>query len=461
MANYRLRIGDTHNFAMEALGGTYSLNGQVTMFSYTPASNPNDRYVRVLGSGESRPTQNGLSWSTAWTSFSPATNAAIAAGATCWVAGGNYGAVSLDWQGTVGSRKTLKKATIANHGTNTGWSDSYDTQVIFDGGSITTSALSIHGCAHITIDGQVRSGLRSGYGIQCRNAYNGIAAANNPGLDTVTIRYCDISSLPQLPPATEDSIQYKGDDLLVEYCWLHGNSSNRFQTDGHGDGIQAFGGTNLTVRYCVFENQGQHIFYGSPGFVGVFNGTIKIYYNLFYNRREFVTAGGNPYQGIVWFIDPANTAADVSHIYNNTFDMERANGFGFEQAVKLDQGSSGGANFTINCKNNAVRDSSGEGIGLSDVHTHNAFVNSGGVGECYFVPTSESNVILGTDASMRWVDPDASVPDYHLFSDSPLRNSGTNVSSIAVDANGELRDIEGNLVTNAATPDRGAFQYVP
>lgn len=458
---------------LTAGAGSFTLTGQDATLTHDggQGNQANWRYVRAGAAGGG----DGTTWATAWNSFTSVTNASLPEGGTLWVAGGDYGGVGLSLSAaSEAGRRFIKRATVASHGMSGGWLDSYDGQVLIhsnDGGSTTSTALDLNStCRYITIDGATRTGLRGTYGIRIYNAHTCVAAGGPNFAHGITLRYCDITSLPDgLPPVSEDPIQYKGDNWIVEYCWLHDNPSNE-PSQGHGDGIQSFTGNNLTVRYCVIENCGQGIFFGSPNFAGIQTGTTNIYYNLIYVRRAVMPTGGNPYQGITWFVGSSNTSSDVCNIFNNTLDIQLDNYYDvtgtYEQAFWMDRYQGNTAPVVVNFRNNAIRNSNCGGVknGLGVNRSNNAYVNSGtnADGVCVEVPASETGGVFGSHAQMKWVDAanTTNVPNFHLQSDSPLRAAGTDVSSVAVNSSGQLVDIEGNAVSNASAPDIGAFQFV-
>lgn len=82
-------------------------------------------HVRSGGSSGS-----GANWSSPFTSIP----AALAAGDTVYVAAGSYPGYQCNNSGTAANRITIKKATIAEHGSATGWQDSFASgQAVFNG----------------------------------------------------------------------------------------------------------------------------------------------------------------------------------------------------------------------------------------------------------------------------------------------------------------------------------------
>ena len=90
-------------------------------------------YIRSAASGAA----NGNDWTDAWTDL-PAT---FTSGDTYYVADGTYGVHVFGTAVSGTNLITIKKATANNHGTATGWSDSYSvTQALFTASSGNSTA---------------------------------------------------------------------------------------------------------------------------------------------------------------------------------------------------------------------------------------------------------------------------------------------------------------------------------
>jgi hypothetical protein len=99
-------------------------------------------------------TGNGSDWNNALGQLP----AAFVRGDTYYVADGNYTGFDIKTVESGTTRITVKKATIADHGTDTGWQDSYgDGQAAFDGCAIRSS--------YVTIDGTTGEG-KTGHGFK-------------------------------------------------------------------------------------------------------------------------------------------------------------------------------------------------------------------------------------------------------------------------------------------------------
>jgi len=373
-------------------------------------------YVRAGATGSG----NGADWTNAWSSMTSINQSLLKPGDIVYIAGGNYGRLGIDKSGAAGSPLTFKRATATEHGTSTGWSSNYDARVVIDGGDAKSGIGIGEGVyaaqSYITIDGVTRNG------IWVKNAYYGVRAGY--AAHNLTLRNLEIgdSGAGRLD---EDGIQGKGNNLLVENCYIHDNDSGVT----HGDNIQWFEGNGITLRYNVFKNGGQMFKMGEEAFSTTVS-NVNIYYNLFYNR------GGTHYNGMVFAVGTPQAGAQVN-IYNNTFDLEATAGDGYNSLFYPLSGSG-----TVNFKNNAVLYSNGNQIPNTN-HSNNAYDNSGSQ-IAYNIPSTESGRVVAGDLGFV----NLSAADYHLAAGSPLIGKGVSV--------GLTRDFDGKPVP--ATPSIGAFE---
>jgi hypothetical protein len=391
----------------------------------------NQKYVRQGASG----TASGNDWTNAYTSFSGVT---FATDTTYWVAGGTYSGFDINASGTAGAYIRVKRATSSIHGTDTGWSAGYDAQVTFDG-SIEIGYGSATARNYIIIDGSKRTSLFDGYGF--RHIYSGSNAGQSGimapyGANNLILRYLDIGSTTDR--FTEDGIQGRGNDLIIEYCMIHDCDVIDPPIDQHGDGIQWFEGTNLTIRYCAWLHNGQHIYLGEDAWSEVVVNA-KIYYNYFDNLDRNSSPGNAGV--LINFND--ETSNLNAQIYNNTFFQGDLGWITFYPR--------GLADLTV--KNNVFYVCDGSEP-ASTVHSYNGWDN-GGTGACSNIPTETGRVAA---ADLGFVD--APNGDFTIQSSSVLRNAGTDVSSVALNSAGQLVDILGNAIASPTTPTIGAFEYV-
>lgn len=367
-------------------------------------------------------TCDGTTWAKAWTSLGSIKYSALNPGDTVYIAGGTYGSFSVGKSGTASAPLTFKRATQGDHGSDTGWSSAMDARIIIDGGGSNFAigigeAPAYAAQSNIVIDGATR------YGIWARNAMYGVRAAY--GANKLTLRYLEIGD-PGAYKNGEDGIQGKGDDLLVEYSYIHDNDS----PVTHGDGIQWFGGNRVTLQYNIWKNNGQQIYLGEGNWDTVVN-DVNVRYNVIYNR------GGGHYNGIVLYGNNTQSGRYLN-FYNNTFDLESKSNDGFNSIFYPIRG-----NATINFKNNAVSYANASNVQYT-ADSSNAYDNSGTY-VTWNIPSSETGRV--TAADLGFVD--QANANYRLAAGSPLIGKGVNV--------GLTRDFDGKAV--GSTPSIGAFEY--
>lgn len=408
--------------------------------SSAPASTGTNYYVRTGATG----ANDGSDWTNAWPDTASVNWSLMGPDTTLWYAGGDYnGPAFVSFSGSFGHPANVKAATVASHGTSTGWNNTYAINggagaVRWNGGFVFNTG-SVH--QFVTIDGQMRSSLIGGYGIQCYNGFAGDLAGifAGGGINNLTVRYVDTGST-STTDNNIDGIQGRGDNLTVEFCYIHDNDNRGVPPDDtHGDGIQWFQGSNCVIRYNYFRHNGQHIYTGGDGEATSDNW--KIYYNFFDNAPTdspgtagyAINAGGGTANATNW------------KIYNNTFAMEGLGQSTFYPIYpdNLDQ---------MDLKNNAWYDTGFDNIS-GFAHSYNGYDNSS-TGLVTNIPDPETGKVVAAD--LGFVAAESS--DFRLLITSVLRGAGTDVSSVAVNSSGLVRDILGTAV-NPTTPDIGAFQY--
>ena len=392
------------------------LVGVAASFVLASAASAATFYVRAGATG----ANNGSDWANAWSSVSAVRNASLAAGDTVYVAAGTYGALTVNRSGAAGSPITIKRATGATHGTDTGWSSGYDGKVVLDGnGDLCAICIGDSNQAnYITVDGATR------YGIVAKNAYHGVRTRGPSSMaHNLTLRYLDIGDAGA-GKMQEDGIQGAGNNLVLEKSYIHDNDD----ISTHGDGIQWFEGDNVTMRYNVFKNNGQQMMLTETAWGSDYVTNLNVYYNVFYNR------GGAHYNGISKKLCPPS---GQWKFYNNTWDLEAASS-GYEDELFSGAGSCKAMVFA----NNAVIYSRAGSLSAL-THNNNAFDNSSPYG-VISIPSSETGAVVVGDLGLTNV----SAADYHPTSSSPLIGRGVNV--------GLTVDFDGKPV--ASTPTIGAFE---
>ena len=120
-------------------------------------------HVRKAATG----SNNGSDWTNAWNDLNNISG--IAAGDTVYIAAGTYtGAYSFSVSGTSGSRITIKRATVAEHGSSTGWSSGYDGTVTVNATSSSTT-FNTNAKNYITLDGVDRTKFILNGGVVANN----------------------------------------------------------------------------------------------------------------------------------------------------------------------------------------------------------------------------------------------------------------------------------------------------
>ena len=191
-----------------------------------------DKYIRKGASG------SGTSWSDAYGELNNISWSGMS-GSTVWIAAGSYTqgipTVSI-------ANVTIRRATVAAHGTATGWSDAYDGQVTVSPNS-GTNFLVINAAA----DGLVLDGVGFQpwkFRVVGVRGYDGML--RNDGADNVVIRGIEFDGLGEGTPSggPEDGLRWGGGtNDVIEHNYIHD-----YQQAGsaHNDGVPAPSCTNIT-----------------------------------------------------------------------------------------------------------------------------------------------------------------------------------------------------------------------
>lgn len=391
-------------------------------------------YMRPDGGNYGK--EDGSDWNNAFDGM-PASNegfwsSQLQPGDVIYVAGGVY---LSNWQiekgGVSGRPVTIRRATVSDHGTNTGWHDSFDSQVVLKNGRISTSA-----CDYLTIDGAVKNGIK----ILPENI-DGMRAiylspGNANGSNHVILRHLEVAgpgvSKNEVRAIANTPTDGGATDFLVEYCTLHDVSSAIFLADV----------SNVVIQHCTMYNlsaAGPHenvvwadrasnvlfrwnVVYNSVA-EGVFpragNKSWEIYGNLFYRCGY----------GVATKEGCAN--ADI-RVYNNTF-KDVVYPIFFKDA----------SNTGI-VKNNLIYDSEGKhSISYQSVeHDYNWYSGYNIFGE--------ANGVAGGDQ-----DPfvNAAQNDYRLKPGASAIDKGTALKQVHNQA------VDGVLRPKGAAWDIGAYEF--
>ncbi len=292
-----------------------------------------NHYVRSGASG----SNNGTDWTNAYTALP----SSFVRGDTYYIGGGTYAGQTFSTAVSGATLIIIKGATIADHGTFAGWSDSYsveNAQAIFTSGLLFNSS-------YWVFDGSVGSMTKTptAYGFSFGTG-NGslISTGSGPGSDiTIAHVYAKATTNDQeklffQTPSGGGAQEW--DNITISHClidgWQNGMMSrgvvnnppannnwifeNNMALNGsstsanHGEWLNSNSAplSNLIVRFSYFEGNS-----GGAGLTGVIvannkdNNGAKVYGNIFNN----VTVGN----GII-----TGTSAGYlnnAEVYNNTF----------------------------------------------------------------------------------------------------------------------------------------------
>lgn len=292
-----------------------------------------NRYIRDGATGTLASTGCGTWEATSACDDLPAT---LTRGDTYYFADGNYKGRQFDTPHSGTTLITFKKATIADHGTEIGWLNSYgDGQAVFDAIEFLTG--------YWVFDGQVRTSSTSGHGFKILNtAANKCLAltTGSPGsVDNITLRFIEVQGLgldnltfdigirivfgPQNVVIQKVYVHDTGgatiqmrftNNLLIEDSVFARNSSSPAQ---HAEGVSASGDSNVTIRNNVWMD------IEGTGFIICLGSAATNCDNWDIYGNVFAYSDGNPFNregvgdGSIAVINGMN--ANNWNIINNTF----------------------------------------------------------------------------------------------------------------------------------------------
>lgn len=360
---------------------------------------------------------NGTTWGDAWTSFFSVSG--LSPGDVVYIATGSYaGGKEYFFSGTSDSPIILRRATVTEHGSDVGWSDGMDGTVTISGGNYGINFT----CNWVTLDGASRYGIYFNGAAYASIGLGQGGAKNDYQANGITLRYVEIDGTG----GGIDGVQGRGDDLTIEFCYVHDLKDNASAT--HPDGVQLFSGLRLVARYNLFENNGSMFILGETTFGTERAQNAQFYYNIF--RNDSGVSG--PYTCLHWssgVSDPVQSGYYV-YVYNNVFDLASASSDGFDKPFSI---STHGGSFLF--KNNIVVNSE-IGPDFSRItHEYNCYYGNDG---------STISETGGVNADPLFIGAE----NYQLDTGSPCMEAGTDV--------GLSVDYAGTAVTS--TPDMGAYQ---
>jgi hypothetical protein len=190
-------------------------------------------YVRSGATG----ANNGSDWNNAYTALP----SSLKRGAIYYVAAGNYTGRTFSDAESGSQVITITSATIASHGTNAGWNNTYSGQALFLGETFFTTG-------YYVIDGQTRgSDWRSGYTLRFWNSANLSGAAIHLQASHITMKYVEIQGTTNMrdPDPNGTSLGDNGiytdavgnlSNFYIGYSYIHETGNTQFQMNlGVGD----------------------------------------------------------------------------------------------------------------------------------------------------------------------------------------------------------------------------------
>lgn len=385
-------------------------------------------YIRSNATG----AKNGSDWTNAFTNL-PAT---LVRGDVYYIASGTYGNYTFaNVSGT--APVTVKKATVSDHGTNTGWNDSYaNGQAVFTGWTMRMS--------NLVIDGQTGGGPGAwdkGHGIAVRDLSDHLIyqGGGDPAISNVTLRHIEIDGT-STASADRDLVYLTGgaSDITMQYMYIHDAGCDIFQLRNnitrftleyskvarntssascHGDVFEYDSGTasDWTHRYNWFDDCEGTYLWGTHE-SGTFTGA-KIYGN--------VISGGDMANGMISALSGGGVISNLK-FYNNTIANVGGYNAGFNYLSR-------GTNNSI--YNNIWYNSPAD---LGGTHDYNWFYGSRTQSEAHIQNGSGSPFV------------DIASKNFAL---KAATNSGTNLGApYNVSIEGSPRGADGVW-------DRGAYEY--
>lgn len=262
-----------------------------------------NRYVRSGASGAG----TGANWTDALTALP----GELIPGETYYVASGNYGGQYVSRTIANTTMIYVRKATVADHGTSTGWSDSYATgQAVWSVPSGATPPWTTCwniATGYIEFDGVTGSGT-SGHGFKIVG-YQGIPAVvkvnNGYTANSLTFKHVEMSAT-SYGGGSATRIFWNAansfSDHTFQYCYFH---------DAGASWVSESTGANWLAEYCTFArcgsaNPAQHC--AGIVFGGIQNATLR--YCVLQDMLQ---------NGSTTFIEPQGSGAGGLYIYGNVF----------------------------------------------------------------------------------------------------------------------------------------------
>jgi hypothetical protein len=395
-------------------------------------------YVRSGASGSG----SGADWTNAY----PSLPASLIRGDIYYIAAGTYPAHTFKDPISGTTPITIKKATVSEHGTETGWQAAYGSgQAVFGNFAISTS--------NYVIDGSYRNesdwfdSAAYGFSIGTNTSQQQINIQNYGNApDNVTIKYAYVPGWSAALPSTTQAIaairvdDYDGgststglvfshmyvsnannvwllrttNGAIVEYSASSGAKGN---AANHGEIINLYySGNNAIVRYNILKDA--YIGGGGTALVAItYADGLQFYGNIAYNFQV-----GDASVGFDGYTSSHN------RIYNNTFIT---GGQGGNAGMRWGAGTDNLTynNLFINCT----------AVAIEGTHDYNGFSDSDSRGEAHAQINVPTSIFANYNSH-----------DYRLVAGT---SPGTSLASpFNVDRSGLMRGADGVW-------DRGAFEF--
>ena len=294
-----------------------------------------NKYLRAGATGSA----NGNDWTNAYTTIAQL-ETGLARGDTGYVATGAYTGQIFNTAASGTTLITIKKATVADHGIATGWSDSFAT------GQATFSSSLQFQSPYWLIDGVTGGGpgaWSSGHGFKVTNTGDFPSIMFDNG--NITIRHVETVGQFSAGPkggTGNDAVQYRGNNgggpIVMSHCWFHdagrcifyhgvngstwtveySHSSTHYSTGAQHSEVLADRSTAIfTFRWGMVTYET-----GTGGFIAAndTNGgqaTVELYGNIFIDLGT-LGAWGIENNGFISGFSSGVTMLNW-RVYNNTF----------------------------------------------------------------------------------------------------------------------------------------------
>jgi hypothetical protein len=441
LANY---IGKEDTMKKIFLILTVSLN---VLLGVTLASAAN-HYVRAGASG------NGSDW----TNASGSLPASLTRGDVYYVAEGSYGGYTFSGSGS--GTITIKKATPADHGTDTGWQDSYGD------GVAAFSPITFSGSNYV-FDGQTGGGpgsWTSGFGFRISNS--GAGSGNDAlvwiesGASNITIAHTEMAATRNTKTAGIKGTGGGNSNIRLTHSYIHALFGVHFHMNGWSDSTIEY--SHLSDNHSTAEWHSEGISY-----LGTVTNLV-IRYNIWHKiEGTAVFAGVNSGQGQNWKIYGnvlSSTDCPPLAIYTDGSNNNSMSGLDFHNNVIADVHASQGGIYIMQGSNNRVYNNiwfhnDVNTLAINATHDYNWFYDNirtdGCSPACDMNPgavSAEAHAQAGTgNPFVNWDGvSDPAGANFHL---KAATNPGLTLAApFNIDMSGNVRGADG-------TWDRGAYEF--